>query len=124
MMAGAPHPNVAAALATIARTEGAGALFNGVLLSAVVKQAPQMAITFATYEVRTQVCTCAGAAGLRPRAGMHALSLHVCMRVQLACSWQLATGSWQLAAAEACSKGHMYVSLSRLQMAKRFLALH
>ncbi len=51
MMAGAPHPNVAAALATIARTEGPGALFNGVLLSAVIKQAPQMAITFATYEV-------------------------------------------------------------------------
>lgn len=51
MMAGAPHPNVVAALATIARSEGPGALFNGVLLSAVVKQAPQMAITFATYEV-------------------------------------------------------------------------
>lgn len=51
MMAGAPHPNVAAALATIAQTEGPGALFNGVLLSAVIKQAPQMAITFATYEV-------------------------------------------------------------------------
>ncbi|KAL4444876.1 hypothetical protein ABPG77_003926 [Micractinium sp. CCAP 211/92] len=55
MMAGAPHPNVAAALATIARTEGPGALFNGVLLSAVIKQAPQMAITFATYEMAKHV---------------------------------------------------------------------
>ncbi|KAL4448110.1 hypothetical protein ABPG75_005329 [Micractinium tetrahymenae] len=55
MMAGAPHPNVVAALATIARSEGPGALFNGVLLSAVIKQAPQMAITFATYEMAKHV---------------------------------------------------------------------
>lgn len=49
MMVGAAYPNTAAAIATIAREEGVGALFNGVWLS-VVKQAPQYAIGFAVYE--------------------------------------------------------------------------
>ena len=50
MMVGAPHANMAAALAAIVRSEGAAALFNGVLLS-LVKQGPQVAITMSTYEV-------------------------------------------------------------------------
>ncbi|RMZ56567.1 hypothetical protein APUTEX25_001414, partial [Auxenochlorella protothecoides] len=49
MMVGAAYPNTAVALATIARTEGASALFNGVWL-ALVKQAPQYAIGFMVYE--------------------------------------------------------------------------
>ena len=55
MMAGAAYPNMAAAVATIVRREGVGALFNGLLLS-LVKQGPQMAITFATYEASAGAC--------------------------------------------------------------------
>ena len=54
---GAPHANVAAALAAIVRSEGVAALFNGVLLS-LVKQGPQMAITMSTYEVLAHACVC------------------------------------------------------------------
>jgi hypothetical protein len=53
MMAGAAnHPNAAVALVAIVQQEGAGALFNGLVLS-LVKQAPQSAITMAAFEVRT-----------------------------------------------------------------------
>ncbi len=52
-MAGAAnHPNAAVALVAIVQQEGAGALFNGLVLS-LVKQAPQSAITMAAFEVRT-----------------------------------------------------------------------
>ena len=64
MMMGAPHANVAAALAAIVRSEGVAALFNGVLLS-LVKQGPQMAITMSTYEVRTLAHACMFARCLR-----------------------------------------------------------
>ncbi|KDD75474.1 hypothetical protein H632_c667p2 [Helicosporidium sp. ATCC 50920] len=49
MMVSAAYPHTAAAIATIVRQEGVGALFNGVWLS-LVKQAPQYAITFMVYE--------------------------------------------------------------------------
>lgn len=49
MMAGGAHGNLGAALVGIMRQEGPGALFNGVWLT-VLKQAPQYALGFASYE--------------------------------------------------------------------------
>ncbi|KAH7617418.1 putative Adenine nucleotide transporter BT1, chloroplastic/amyloplastic/mitochondrial [Nannochloris sp. 'desiccata'] len=50
MMAGGPYRNVGAALVGIVSKEGVGALFRGVELT-IVKQAPQYALGFASYEM-------------------------------------------------------------------------
>jgi hypothetical protein len=50
MMAGSPYRNVGVALVGIVSKEGVGALFRGVELT-IVKQAPQYALGFASYEM-------------------------------------------------------------------------
>jgi solute carrier family 25 (mitochondrial phosphate transporter), member 23/24/25/41 len=49
MMKGCPYGTLPAAIVGIARNEGLGALFNGIWLM-VLKQGPQYALGFATYE--------------------------------------------------------------------------
>jgi solute carrier family 25 phosphate transporter 23/24/25/41 len=50
MMAGGPYTNVGVALVGIVSKEGVGALFRGVELT-IMKQAPQYALGFASYEI-------------------------------------------------------------------------
>lgn len=50
MMMGKASGNTLTAIATIARTEGVGSLYKGVVLT-WIKQAPQYAVTFCCYDL-------------------------------------------------------------------------
>lgn len=59
---GAAHPHFVAAVSAIVAGEGVGAPFSGLPL-ALVKQAPQAAVTFSCYEVRGWMGCAGGLAG-------------------------------------------------------------